>query len=91
MIKKVTKLKTLRDKFEIPVDVLELSPGFKSERHPLEAEYVTGGFYQKHNYPMIAFYVSDKEGNILDTEPIIMEEGYQTYGSMFEYYGYTYI
>lgn len=88
MIKKVKLLKTLTDKFELPVDVFEVKPPFQSEQHPLEAEFLTGGFYRV-GYPMIALYVSDSEGNILDTQPIIMEEGFAKYQQLFKHLGYT--
>ncbi len=91
MIKKVIHIKTLKDKFKLPVDILKLTPPLKLDRHPLEAEYITGGFYNTKGYSMYAFYVSDSEGNIIDTQPIIQDEGFNTYAEIFWQLEYTYI
>lgn len=91
MIKKIRKLTTITGKFKLPVDLLEVIPPINMSNHPLVADYIIGGFYNTKGYSMSAFYVCDKEGNILDSQPIIQEEGLNNYGEIFERYGYTFI
>lgn len=90
-IKKVKKIGTLTNKYDLPVDIFELSPPMLFQNEDREAEYLTGGFYNKHNYPMIALYISDKNGNIIDNEPFIIEEGIPTYDELFKRENYILI
>lgn len=91
MIKTVKLIKTIKDKYFLPVEVFELSVPAKVENHVMQADFLTGGFYNKIGYPMVALYVSDKDGNILDTQPFIQEDGIPYYTELFERYGYTLI
>lgn len=85
MIKKIKKVKTFTDKFQLPVDLLHLSPQLEN------VEYLLGGFYNTKGYSMYAFYKSDENGNILDLQPFLQDEGINTYGDIFEKIGYVYI
>lgn len=85
MIKKVKIIKTINDKFQLPVDLIQLSPAINN------SEYIIGGFYKNEGYKMLAFFESDQEGNILNNEAIIKEEGINNYSEVFAKLGYTII
>lgn len=85
MIKKVSIVKTITDRFPINVDVLKFNPPIESN------QYLVGGFYQTQGYSMYAFYKSDQNGNILNDIPYMHDEGTNTYAEIFQELGYTYI
>lgn len=91
MIKKITLLKTYKDKFPLPVDLFKIEPPMIIEDNSNEVNYLLGGFYKTDGYSMYAFYLSDKDGEILNDEPVIMNEGLNTYVDIFKSLGYTYI
>lgn len=91
MIKKVTLIKKIKDKYPINVDLLKVEPPLKMETLPTGAEYLIGGFYLTAGYNIFAFYACDEDGNILSDEPVLHDEGFNSYQEIFERLGYTFI
>lgn len=78
MIKIVKKIGINNNLYPIPITIFKFSPLFNNKY-----EYLSGAFYGYENYPQVALYECDENGNILNNTPVIMEEGIPTFKDLF--------
>lgn len=89
MIKKVNLIKKIKGKYPIDLDIFEFSPNI-SDKYDRNSKYLTGAYYCL-DYPMVALFISDEDGIIIDNKPFIQEEGIRNYQELFKMFGYTLI
>lgn len=85
-MKKARLIKTITDKYEMNVDVFELT---ETDGEKSTVKYVTGTFVREVPLSLAAFYYSDTNGELSDNSSLgIMEEGFNNYRDLFAHLGY---
>lgn len=86
-LKIARRIKIIKDKYPIPLSVFEFTPGI--DINEKKYYYLSGAFYNKISYPIVALFSSDQDGNINSESPVIHEDGIANFDELFKLYGYT--
>lgn len=90
MIKTVKKIGKVTEGYLIPLSIFEFSDEYKSDDNR-KTKYLTGAFFNGRPLDTVALYKSDENGNILDEDPFILEEGIPNFELLFKNLGWVLI